>query len=95
MLEPRDLARLLKHLLRRSVELREPLDDLRRRLASRLLRREQAAVDAAQPPVDALVEIAQPAIEALLDASQPVVDERAACAREHDDEPRAGPPRGS
>ena len=86
VLEPRDLLRLLEHLRRRPVELREPLDEVLRRLARRLLRREQAPVDPLQPPVDALVELPEPAVEPVLDAAEALVHERAAVARERDDE---------
>jgi ATP-dependent DNA helicase DinG len=85
VLESGDLVRLLEHLRRCSVELRQPLDDLRRRLPGRLLGREQPAVDPLEPPVDPLVELAEPPIEALLDAAQPLVDEGASRTCEDDE----------
>ena len=86
MLESRDLLSLLQHLRGRPVELRKALDEVLRRLARRLLSREQAAVDPFQPPVDALVELAEPAVEPLLDAAEALVHERAAVSGERDDE---------
>ena len=86
VLEPRDLPGLPEHLLRGAVELREPLDDLLRGLSRGRLRREQAAVDAFQPPVDALVDLPEPAVEPLLDAAEPFVDDGAAVPSEHENE---------
>ena len=76
----------MEHLRRRAVELRQPLHEVLCRLARRLLRREQPAVDPLKPPVDTLVELAQPAVEPLLDAAEALVHERAAVSRERDDE---------
>ena len=83
MLEATEVGGLLEHLRRGSVELAQPVDDLGRRLARRLLAREKPAVEPLEPAVEALVNLGQTAVEALLHRAEAAFDQLA--DRPHDD----------
>ena len=82
LLQPGEVLCAVEHLRRGSVELAQALNDLGRRLAGALLRREQPAVEALEPAVDAGVELAEPPVEPVLDRPERAHERRAQNVRD-------------